>query len=74
MMALLYLLPAVNGLLEPQQLHDQGVSVQTQGLWVAGDVLRRAILPRPLNIQIQNVKCVQHKTEKQTMSRTPTFL
>lgn len=72
MMALLYLLPAVNGLLEPQQLHDQGVSVQTQGLWVAGDVLRRAILPRPLNIQI--VKCVQHKTEKQTMSRTPTFL
>lgn len=32
----LYLLPAVDGLLQPEQLHGQSVSVETQGLGGTG--------------------------------------
>lgn len=38
-LCLLYLLPAVDGLLQPEQLHSQSVSVETQGLAGTGHLL-----------------------------------
>lgn len=38
-----YLFPAVNCLLKPEQLHGQGASMETQGLWGMGHLLSQAV-------------------------------
>lgn len=40
-----YLFSAVNGLLEPDQLHGEGVSMETEALWGARHLLSQAQQP-----------------------------